>query len=154
MRDNSSIRGYIRIAGKSKDAENVKLAFKHFAGKFGEAQEVYTDSAGEYQKGFRLLNWNGRCARPHRPQTNGVAERAVRRVTEATRCALCHSQLPMEFWDRAMRCSTTNHNATYIARNGQTPYEIVHKKWPGAVFASGQAVEYQYTKYCLEFLNF
>ena len=73
---------------QTKDAEAVKQAFTHFMGPFGEPREVYTDSAEEYNKAFQLLKWNHRIARPHRPQTNGVAERAVRRITEATRCAL------------------------------------------------------------------
>ena len=131
----------------SRDNEVVKTAWHHYAGHFGEPLEVYSDPAGEYNTAFELLHWNHRTARPHRSQTNGVAERSVRRVTEATRCTLYHARLPVDFWAIAMRTTTSNHNATYKARDDKTPYELVHNTpWPVPILSFGQLVEYQFSK--------
>ena len=39
------------------------------------------------------LSWNHRTSRPHRAETNGIAERAVRRVKEGTSAVLLQSGL-------------------------------------------------------------
>ena len=43
-------------------------------------------------------------ATPHRSETNGVAEKDVRRVKEGTAIALGQSGPPEEWWDCAMEC--------------------------------------------------
>ena len=39
---------------------------------------------------------------PYRPETNGIAERAVRRVKEGTSASLVQSGLPEDWWGEAM----------------------------------------------------
>ena len=41
---------------------------------------------------------------PHRSQTNGIAERAVRRVKEGTSAVLLQSDLDTERWKDSMEC--------------------------------------------------
>ena len=45
---------------------------------------VYTDNSMEFWKACEDLSWNHRTSTPHRSETNGIAERAVRRVKEGT----------------------------------------------------------------------
>ena len=53
-----------------------------------------------------------------------------------------------------MRTYTANHNATYINKHGQTPYQTVHNTpWPGEILAFGQFVEYQATRYEIQQLR-
>ena len=40
----------------------------------------YTDNSMEFGRACEVLSWNHRTSTPHRSETNGVAERAVRRV--------------------------------------------------------------------------
>ena len=47
---------------------------------------------------------------PHRSETNGVAERAVRRVKEVTAVAQVQSGLPEVWWECAMECCCYVHD--------------------------------------------
>ena len=43
-------------------------------------RDIYSDNLLEFGKSCEYLSWNPRTSKPHRSETNGVAERAVRRV--------------------------------------------------------------------------
>ena len=47
---------------------------------------TYTDNSLEFGKACEDLSWNHCTSAPHRSETNGIAERAVRRVKEGTCC--------------------------------------------------------------------
>ena len=45
---------------------------------------VYTDNSMEFGKACEGFSWNHRTSTPHRSETSGIAERAVRRAKEGT----------------------------------------------------------------------
>ena len=47
---------------------------------------IYTDNSPEFGKACENLSWNHCTSTPHRSETNGSAERAVRRVEEGDFC--------------------------------------------------------------------
>ena len=59
----------------------------------GKPKVIYTDKSLEFGKACEDLSWNHCTSTPHRSQTNGVAERAVRRVKEGTSAVLLQSGL-------------------------------------------------------------
>ena len=59
----------------------------------------------------------------HRSETNGVAERAVRRVNQGTTVALVQSGLPEEWWDCAMECYRHLRNVHEKMADGKTAFE-------------------------------
>ena len=61
-----------------------------------------TDSSQEHSEACQDSQWNHDTSTPHRSETNGVAERAVRRVKEGTAVAVVQSGPPEEWWDCAM----------------------------------------------------
>ena len=65
---------------------------------------MYTDDSKEFEKARIDLEWPGDAATPYRPETNGVAEKAVRRVKEGTSAALVQSGFDEHWWDLAMLC--------------------------------------------------
>ena len=54
---------------------------------------IYTDNSLEFGKACEDLSWNHCTSTPHRSETNGIAERAVRRVKEGTSAVLLQSGL-------------------------------------------------------------
>ena len=54
---------------------------------------IYTDNSLEFGKACEDLSWNHCTSTPHRSETNGIAERAVRRVKEGNLCCVCCNQV-------------------------------------------------------------
>ena len=54
---------------------------------------IYTDNSLEFGKSCEELSWNHRTSTLYRSETNGIAERAFRRVKEETSAVLLHSRL-------------------------------------------------------------
>ncbi|KAE8959628.1 hypothetical protein PR001_g30657, partial [Phytophthora rubi] len=113
-------RGYIRVYGlKTKDEADVRVAdFLAFVERQSAVppnglQVLRTDGGGEFQtRDFRdLVATNGlrhqRSVR-YRSSQNGVAERAIRTVSEMACAMLLGSKLPHYLWLDALR------HATYI----------------------------------------
>ena len=61
---------------------------------------IYTDNSLEFGKACEDLSWNLCTPTPHRSETNGIAERAVRRVKEGTSAVLLQSGLNEKWWGR------------------------------------------------------
>ena len=65
---------------------------------------IYTDTSLEFDKSCEDLSWNHCTSTPHWSETNGIAERAVRRVKEGTSAVLLQSGLDNEWWTDSMEC--------------------------------------------------
>ena len=77
----------------------------------------------EFGKVCEDLSWNHCTSTPHRSETNGIAERAVRRVKEGTSAVLLQSGLIESWWADSMECLTYLRNVTDLLSDGRTPYE-------------------------------
>ena len=79
----------------------------------------------------------------HRSETNGIAERAVRRVKEGTSAALLQSSLNENRWADSMECDTYLRNVTDLLSDGKTPYERrFGQPSKGPIIPLGSLVEY------------
>ena len=67
---------------------------------------ICTDNSLEFGKACEDLFWNHCTSTPHRSETNGTAERAVRRVKEGTSAVLLQSGLDENWWADSMECYT------------------------------------------------
>ena len=65
---------------------------------------MYTDNSLEFGKYDEEFSWNHRTSTPHRSETNGIAERAVRRVKEGTSAVLPQSGLDEKWWTDPTEC--------------------------------------------------
>ena len=88
---------------------------------------IYTDNSLEFGKSCDELSWNHCTSTPHRSQTNGIAERAVRRVKEGTSAVLLQSALGNEWWADSMERCCYLRNIQDLSSDGKTPYEIFGK---------------------------
>ena len=53
-----------------------------------KSKVIYTDNSLEFGRSCEELSWNHCTSTPHRSETNGIAERAVRRVKEGDICSI------------------------------------------------------------------
>ena len=76
---------------------------------------LYTDNSLEFGKACEDLSWNHCTSAPHKSETNGVAERAVRRVKEGTSAVLFQSGRDENWW-------ADSRNATPICETFKISY--------------------------------
>ena len=92
---------------------------------------------------FLDLSWNHCTSTPHRSETNSIAERAVRIVTEGTSAVLLQSGLNESWWADSMECYTNLRNITDLLSDGKTPYERrFGQPFKGPFIPFGSLVEY------------
>ena len=77
------------LSGKTKTSRETEKSSRRLL----EPKENYTDNSLEFGKVCEELLWNHCTSFPHRSETNGIAERAVRRVKEGTPAILLQSGL-------------------------------------------------------------
>ena len=104
---------------------------------------IHNDNTLEFGKSCEELYWNHRTSTPHRSETNGIAERAVRRVKEGTSAVLLQSGLGNECWAGSTECYCYLRNLQDLLSDGKAPYERrVGVPFDGPVIPSGAMVEY------------
>ena len=104
---------------------------------------IYTDNSLEFGKSCEDLSWNHCTSAPHRSETNGIAERAVRRVKEGTSAVLLPSGPNESWWADSLECYTYLRNVTDLFSDGKTPYERRSgQPFKGPIIPFGSLVEY------------
>ena len=97
----------------------------------------------EFGKACEDLSWNYCTSTPHRSETNGIAERAVRRVKEGTSAVLLQSGLNDNWWADSMECHTYLQNVQDLFSDGKPPYERrFGQPFKGPIIPLGSLVEY------------
>ena len=69
---------------KTKTSQETQRSLQKFLEPDREPKVIYTDNSLDFGKSCEDLSWNHCTSTPHRSETNGIAERAVRRVKEGT----------------------------------------------------------------------
>ena len=133
--------------GVSVQNQNFTRNPEKLAKKFLEPERnskvIYTDNYMEFGKACEDLSWNHCTSTPHRSETNGIAERAVRRVKEGTSAVLLQPGLNESWWAGSMECYTYLRNVTDLLSDGKTPYERrFGQPFKGPIIPFGSLVEY------------
>ena len=102
---------------------------------------IYTDNSLEFGKACEDLSWNHCTSTPHRSETNGIAERAVRRVKEGTSAVLLQTGLDENWWADSMECYTYLRNVTDLFSDGKTERRF-GQPFKGPIIPFGSLVEY------------
>ena len=71
----------------TKTSEETEEGLRLFLEPSEKPKVIYTDNSLEFGKSCEGLSWNHRTSTPHRSETNGIAERAVRRIKERNVCS-------------------------------------------------------------------
>ena len=75
---------------KKKNSQETQRSLQKFLEPERKPKVIYTDDSLEVGKACEDLSWNHCTSTPHRSETNGKAERAVRRVKEGTSLYCCN----------------------------------------------------------------
>ena len=108
---------------KNKTSQETQRNFQKFLESERKPKVIYTNNSLEFGKACEDLSWNHCTSTPHRSQTNGITERAVRRVKEGTSAVLLQSGLNESWRPDSMECYTCLRNVTDLLSDGKTPYE-------------------------------
>ena len=128
---------------KNKTSQETQRSLQKFLEPERKPKVIYTDNSLEFGKACEDLSWNHCTSSPHRSETNGIAERAVRRVKEGTSAVLLQSGLNESWWADSMECYTYLRNVTDLLSDGKTPYERrFGQPFKGPIFPFGSLVEY------------
>ena len=132
------------IPASEKSSECTRKALQHFFGPGIKPKILYSDCSQELKKACKYLDFLADTSTPHRPQSNGVAERCQRRVKEGTRCVLKQSGLDPDWWPEAMWYYAFARNINdIIEKHGKTAYEVRHgNPFRGQKIAFGTYVEW------------
>ena len=137
------LNGSSRIRAKKKTSQETQRSLQKFLEPERKPKVIYTDKSLEFGKACEDLSWNHCTSTPHRSETNGIAERAVRRVKEGTSAVLLQSGLNESWWADSMECYTYLRNVTDLLSDGKTPYERrFGQPFKGPIIPFGSLVEY------------
>ena len=103
---------------------------------------ILTDNSVEFGKSCEELSWNHCTSTPHRSETHGIAERAVRRVKEGTSAVLLQSGLGNERWVDSMECYCCLRTIQDLLSDVKTPR--FGKPFNGQVITFGAMGEYHH----------
>ena len=73
---------------KTKTSQETQRSLQKFLEPDRNPKVIYTENSMEFGKACEDLSWNHCTSTPHRSETDGIAERAVRRVKEGTSAVL------------------------------------------------------------------
>ena len=97
----------------------------------------------EFGKACEDLSWNHCTSTPHRSETNGFAERAVRRIKEGTSAVLLQSGLDENWWADSMECYTYLRNIQDLWSDGKThTRDVLENHLNGPIIPLCSLVEY------------
>ena len=91
---------------KTKTSQETQRSLQKFLEPERKPKVIYTYNSLEFGKACEDLSWNHCTSTPHRSETSGIAERAVRRVKEGTSAVLLQSGLNESWWADSLECNT------------------------------------------------
>ena len=128
---------------ETKTSQETQRSLQKFLGPDRKPKVIYTHDSLEFGKSCEESSWNHCASTPHRSETNGIAERAVRRVKEGTSAVLLQTGLGNEWWADSMECYCYLRNIQDLWSDGKTPYERRSgKPLNGPIIPFGAMVEY------------
>ena len=128
---------------KTKTSQETTKNLVNFLEPTRKPKVIYTDNSLEFGKSCEEVSWNHCTSTPYRSETNGVAERAVRRVKEGTSAVLLQSSLGNEWCADSMECRCYLRNVQDLLSDRKTPFERrIGTPFNGPVIPFGAMVEY------------
>ena len=103
---------------KNRTSQETQRSLQKFLEPERKPKVIYIDTSVDFHKA-KDLSWNHRISTSHRSETNGIAERAVRRVKEGTSAVLLQSGLNENWRTDSMECYPYLRNVTDLLSDGK-----------------------------------
>ena len=137
------LSGSSRIRAKQKLLRKHKRDYRSSWSRPGNPKSFTLTIPWNWARPVKILSWNHCTSTPHRSETNGIAERAVRRNKDGTSAVLLQSGLDEKLWADSMECYCCLRNIQDLLSDGKTPYERRFGiPFNGPVIPFGATVEY------------
>ena len=107
---------------KTKKSQETEKSLQKFLEPTRKPIVIYTDNSMEFGKACEDLSWSHCTSTRHRSETNGIAERAVRRIKEDTSAVLMQSGVGEKWWADSMDCYCYLRNVTDLLSDGKKPH--------------------------------
>ena len=108
---------------KTKSSQETQKNLMKFLELARKPKVIYNDNSLDLGKSCEESTWNHCTSTPHRSETNGIAERAMRRVREGTSAVFLQSGLGNEWWADSMESYCYLRNIQDLLSDGKTPHE-------------------------------
>ena len=108
---------------KTKTSQETDRSSRKFLEPSEKPKVIDTDNTLEFSKACEDSSWNDSTSTPHRSETNGIAQRALRRIWEGTSAVLLQSGLDEKWWADSMESYCYLRNIQGLVSDGKTPYE-------------------------------
>ena len=108
---------------RTKTSQETEKSVQNFLEPTRKPKVIHTDNSLEFGRACEDLSWNHRTSTPHRSETNGIAERAIRRVIEGTSAVLLQSGLAERWWAGSVEYYSHLRNVQNLLADGKPPYE-------------------------------
>ena len=127
----------------TKTTQETKGSLHKFLEPSRKPNVIYKNSSLECGKACEDLAWNHCTSTRYRSETNGIAERAVRRIKEGTSAILLQHGLDENCWAESMECYCYLRKIQDRLSDRKTPYERrFGEPFNGPVISFGALVEY------------
>ena len=138
------LNGFNHIRAKQKTSQETEKSLRKFLEPQHKPTKVIpTYKSLEFGKSCEDLSGNHCTSTPHRSETNGTAERAVRRIKEGTSVVLLQSSLDEKWWADSMECYCNMRNMQDLLSDEKTPYERrFGEPVKGPIIPLGSMIEY------------
>ena len=104
---------------KTKTSQESQRSLQKFLEPDRKPKVIYIDNSLKCGNACEDLSWNHCTSTPHRSETNGIAERAVRRVKEGTSAMQLQSGLGNEWWADSVECYCYLRNMQDLLSDGK-----------------------------------
>ena len=129
---------------KTKTSQETQRSLQKFVESDRKPKVIYTDNSLEFGKVCKDLYWDHCTSTSHRSETNGIAERAVRRVKEGTSAVLLQSGLDENCLTDSMECCIYLRNIQDFLSDGKktSNERRFGEPFKGPIIPFGSLIEY------------
>ena len=100
---------------KAKSSHGTERSSRKFLEPTDKPKVIESYDSLEFGKACEELSWNHCTSTPHRSETNGFAERAVRRIKEGTSAVQLQSGFDEKWWADSVECACSLRNVEELS---------------------------------------